>query len=130
MKRPKLKRSKYGAVKTTVDGFIFDSKKEARRYVILKLQLKCKDISDLRLQVRFDLTPTIWINPDTKELSLTKVNKKYVCYQKLTFYKADFTYIDRNEVFVVEDVKGEKTATYKRKCKQMKLLYNIIILET
>ena len=34
----KPKRSKYGNVKTVVDGFTFDSKKEADRWLVLKAQ--------------------------------------------------------------------------------------------
>ena len=49
------KPSKYKAVKTTVDGILFDSKKEAARYETLKLWEKVGAIRDLELQPRYEL---------------------------------------------------------------------------
>jgi hypothetical protein len=47
-------RNKYRAVKTEVDGIMFDSKKEAGRYVELKKRLDAGIIQDLKLQPKFD----------------------------------------------------------------------------
>ena len=106
----KMKRSKYNAKKTYVDGIKFDSKAEARRYSELKLLLKAGEISHLELQPRYDLV----------------VNDV-----KLGFYKADFRYVElaSNEI-IVEDVKGVKTPIYNLKKKLMKAIYGIEILET
>jgi dsDNA-binding SOS-regulon protein len=65
--------SKYGAVRTEVDGISFASKKEARRYSELKLLERAGEIADLQLQPRFPLT----------------VNGVRVCT-----YVADFQYRD------------------------------------
>ena len=43
--------------KITVDGIIFDSRKEAERYRGLKLLLCAWEISDLKLQKEFELLP-------------------------------------------------------------------------
>ena len=101
-------RNKYRAIKTIVDGIKFDSKKEAMRYVQLKLLVKSGVISGLKLQPRFDIT----IND---------------C--KCGFYKADFEYIENNKT-VIEDVKGMKTPVYNLKKKLIKAIYGIEIFET
>lgn len=106
--------SKYKNKKTEVDGVIFDSKKEASRYIELKLAEKAGDINDLKLQVKFVLIP--------------KQNGERECG-----YIADFVYKDKKtgEV-VVEDVKSSpkyKTAVYKIKKKLMLYFYNIKIKE-
>ena len=49
------RKSKYGAIKTTVDGITFDSKKEARRYLELKQAERAGDIEELELQPKFHL---------------------------------------------------------------------------
>jgi hypothetical protein len=49
----KPKKSKYGAVKTEVDGIMFDSKREASRYQELRLLEQAGEITNLRLQVPF-----------------------------------------------------------------------------
>ncbi|WP_416330384.1 DUF1064 domain-containing protein, partial [[Clostridium] innocuum] len=53
----KPKKSKYGAVKTEVDGIMFDSKREASRYQELRLLEQAGEITNLRLQVPFELIP-------------------------------------------------------------------------
>lgn len=107
---PKIARSKYGNVKTVVDGIQFDSKKEATRYCQLKLLQKAGKISDLRLQPKFDLV---------------------VCGTKICRYIADFEYIE-NGLVIVEDVKSTatKTQVYRLKNKLMKAVLKIEILET
>lgn len=44
----KPKKSKYGAVKTEVDGIMFDSKREASRYQELRLLEQAGEIANLR----------------------------------------------------------------------------------
>ena len=105
-----MKRNKYGAKKTVVDGIKFDSKRESERYKELKLLSSAGEIADLSLQERFDFV----ING-----------------VKLGFYKADFSYWDvSNHRSVVEDVKGFKTPVYNLKKKLMKAIHGIDILET
>ena len=78
--------NKYNAKKTEVDGFKFDSKKEAERYQYLKVLLNNGEIEDLELQPPFKIS----------------VNGKFICK-----YIADFRYKDRGKI-VIEDVKGYK----------------------
>ena len=101
-------RNKYGAVKVIIDGIKFDSKAEGRRYKTLKLLERAGEITNLELQPRYDLI----------------INEI-----KCGFYKADFRYLQDNEL-VVEDVKGVKTPVYNLKKKLIKAIYGIEILET
>lgn len=103
-----MRKNKYNAVKAKVDGITFDSKKEATRYLELKLLQRCKKVSNLKLQTRFDFA----------------INGIKVC-----FYKADFEYIE-NGKRVIEDSKGKRTAVYIIKKKLMKAIYDIDIFET
>lgn len=100
--------SKYHAIKTEVDGFVFDSKAEARRYSELKLLEKVGEIKDLQLQPPFPVF----------------VNGKLICH-----YIADFSYHEKGK-YIVEDVKGVKTPVYRLKKKLVEALYNITITET
>ena len=88
-------RNKYSAKKCVVDGITFDSTKEARRYRELKILQKAGEISDLNLQVKFELLPS-------QHDSHGRVLERSVSYI------ADFTYIDKNGEWIVEDAKGYK----------------------
>ena len=117
--------SKYKAVKTTIDGITFDSKKEAKRYTELKLLEKTGMITHLELQPTYDIT----------------INGAKICK-----YKADFRYFTvraennepsynskgewqtptmtgQKEGQIVEDVKGFKTPIYRLKKKLVEACY-------
>ena len=49
------KRNKWGAVKTKLDGYTFDSKAEAMRYGELKLMENAKEIFDLEIHPEFTI---------------------------------------------------------------------------
>lgn len=102
-----MKRHKFGAVRTEVDGVKFASKAEARRYQELKLAQACGAISALELQPAFPLTAH---------------------GKKLATYIADFRYHQRGAT-VIEDVKGMKTPMYRLKKKWAQLQYGITITE-
>ncbi len=104
----KPKRSKYRNVRTEVDGFKFDSKREAFRWSVLRQLEREGKISKLQRQVVFPLV----------------VNGVLVCK-----YRADFVYEQRGER-VVEDAKGVLTDAYRIKQKLMKAILGIDILET
>ena len=104
------KYHKYHARKTEVDGIKFDSKREANRYVELKLMEQAKAIQDLKLQVKF---PLVKKSPHGREI----------------VYIADFVYYEDGKM-VVEDSKGFKTDVYKLKKRLMAELYGIEIKET
>jgi hypothetical protein len=100
--------SKYRNLKTELDGLKFDSRKEARRYVELRMMERAGAIEGLELQVRFPLV----------------VGGVKVCE-----YVADFVY-RVGGVRIVEDCKGIKTPVYKLKKRLMLAVHGIEILET
>lgn len=51
----KPKKSKYGNRKAVVDGFTFDSEKEARFYTTLKLRKKAGEIKDFKKQHKMSI---------------------------------------------------------------------------
>ena len=110
------KQNKYKNKKVVVDGIKFDSKKEANRYLELKLMEDNDYIKDLELQKKFELIPKYEING-------RKVRAmNYIC---------DFYYYDvLNKKYIVEDVKGMKTQVYKLKKKMFEYKYKIEIIET
>nr|DAJ54362.1 MAG TPA: Endonuclease [Caudoviricetes sp.] len=110
--------SKYNSRKTTVDGFTFDSKKEANRYLELKQMEKDGLIHNLQLQVPFELIPPFEIVIDGKKRKRRRME-----------YIADFVYYINN-VKVVEDVKGRKTEVYKIKKKIFEYKFKATIKET
>lgn len=107
---PKVpKRSKYGAVRTEVDGIMFASKAEASHYSSLKLLERAGAITDLELQPRYTLT----------------VNKMHV-----GVYVADFRFTDTATGKTrVQDVKGVKTPAYRLKKKLVRAIHGIEIEE-
>lgn len=109
--------SKYNSRKTTVDGFTFDSKKEAKRYLELKQMEKDGLIHNLQLQVPFELIPPFEIVIDGKKRKRRKMQ-----------YIADFVYYIGN-VRIVEDVKGRKTDVYMIKKKLFEYKYKETIEE-
>ena len=95
---------KYRAVKTEVDGVVFDSKKEARRYGELLLLKRAGEVTDIQLQPEYLLM----------EGFTHKASKARIRPIK---YKADFlvTYADGRQE--IEDVKGFVNQTYALKKK-------------
>lgn len=96
-------KSKYGAKKVEIDGIIFDSKKEGRRYQELKMLQKAGDISGLQRQVKYILIPA-QREPDTKGPRGGIIKGKLL--ERECSYIADFVYKDTKGNTVVEDVKG------------------------
>jgi hypothetical protein len=109
--------SKYNSRKTTVDGITFDSKKEARRYLVLKQMEQDGEIKNLRLQVQFQLIPSFEIVIDGKKRKRRPIT-----------YVADFVYY-KNDKKVIEDVKGLRTPVYKIKKKLFEYRYHETIRE-
>jgi len=104
-----MRRHKYNAHKTVVDGITFDSAFEAERYGELKLMEKAGEITGLTLQPKFELLPPF--SHSGRKLRAVK-------------YVADFQYVEILEVQgvkftrrVVEDVKGIQTPVFKIKAK-------------
>lgn len=108
--------NKYHNERLTVNGEVFDSKKEYGRYQELRLLEKAGQISDLRRQVPFELVP--------RQIADGRVIERAVKYI------ADFTYWQNGQL-VVEDVKSDATRTdaYKIKRKLMLSVRGIRIKE-
>lgn len=117
--------SKYHSKKTVVDGMVFDSKKEARRFSVLKALENAGEISGLRRQVEFLLIPE-QREPDTIG-KRGGVHKGKVIERKCS-YVADFVYL-RDHELVVEDVKGIRTHDYIIKRKLMLHIHGIRVKE-
>lgn len=83
---------KYRNRKRKVNGIEFDSMKEAARYEELLLLQRVGEISDLRLQPKYELQPKF------------KRGKKTI---RAIAYIADFEYREGDKV-IAEDVKGGK----------------------
>lgn len=82
------RRSKFGALRTTIGARTFDSKGEAYRAGQLALLERAGEISDLQHQVTFRLT----------DAEIT--------------YRADFTYQEKGRM-VAEDFKGVETERFR-----------------
>lgn len=117
-----MKANKYRNTKHIIDGITFDSAKEANRYGELKLLKRSGIISNFELQPQFPY----WVCYGlifTERISIGEVlthQRKYI---------ADFKVIYPDGHIEIEDVKGFRTAEYKRKKKIIEKLYNIKIIE-
>ena len=104
------KSSKFGAKKTVVDGITFDSKWESERYGQLKAMERGGIVTDLALQVKYDIV----------------INDIKICK-----YIADFVYKEESPDCkikeIVEDAKGFETPEFKLKKKLMKAVHGIDI---
>jgi len=106
-------------VKTEVDGIVFHSAKEARRYQELKMLEKLGKIFRLKLQPRYRLCA--WTTKTDPQPALGD-------------YVADFRYCNHAGCMcvwgcTVEDVKGFKTPLYRWKKKHVEAQYGIQIRE-
>lgn len=108
------RRSKYGAIRTTVDGITFDSAGEAKRYIELTAMERAGAIKSLRLQPAYILAPACVIN------GRKRPPMKYV---------GDFSY-EENGVQIVEDFKGVRTDVYVLKRHLMMAIHGVAIRET
>ncbi len=106
---------KYGNKKTVLDGISFDSKAEANRWCVLRMQERAGGLTDLRRQVVYILAPAVMLGGRKKPAM------KYI---------ADFVYIERAGSEIVEDVKGMITPLFRAKQHLMKHVHNIEIKVT
>ena len=122
-------RSKYGNKTAYVDEIMFDSRKEARYYLYLKDLEKKGKIQDLRLQVPFEIVPTIYENKIVHLKTKDKIVQRVA--QSAVHYVADFVYTEDGDMVVV-DAKSEatrKNAVYVLKKKMMRAFLGITIVE-
>ena len=126
-------KSKYYNKKVVVDGYEFDSRKEANRFCELRLLLRAGKISNLQLQKEYELIPAQYEVVPTGELYTRGERKgdlktKRICIEQAVNYVADFVYTENNKT-VVEDTKGVKTEKYIIKRKLMLWRHGIKIKE-
>ncbi len=121
--------NKYLNRKTEIDGIVFDSRKEAKYYLVLRQLEKDGKISNLRLQVPYEIIPAVYktevVHLKTKDKEIRK------CVQKAAHYVADFVYDLPSGKEIVVDVKSEitrKNAEYRLK-KKMMLAFNGIEIQ-
>ena len=126
MWRTRYKSSKYGADKVFVNGIVFDSKKEARRYSELFVLLKAGEITDLKRQVKFVLIPA---QREADVIGPRGGKKPGKLLEHEVAYVADFAYTEKNGSKVVEDTKGFRTKDYIIKRKLMLWVHGIRIRE-
>jgi hypothetical protein len=118
---------KYGNKKVTVNGIVFDSKKEAKRYQELLLLEKAGVIKDLQRQVKYVLIPAQY---EGDYIGPRGGYHKGKMLERECAYVADFVYFDmRIPTYVVEDTKGVKTKDYIIKRKLMLWRHGIRIRE-
>jgi hypothetical protein len=108
------RRNKFNAIKTVLDGFRFDSKKEAECWSYLKKRERAGEIECLERQVKYELAA----------FAQTPDGVSYPA--KVCVYKADFRYFDKaRKEWVVADAKGVKTALFNLKMKLMRANHGI-----
>lgn len=106
---------KYGNTKVTDAGRTFDSKAEHKRWQYLAMLEKAGEIRDLRLQVPFELIPA--------------QDKPSGGRERATNYIADFAYVTKAGVRIVEDVKGAVTPEFRLKRKLMLHVHGVEVQE-
>ncbi len=109
-----MRRHKFNAKRTEVDGITFHSRKEARRYQELRLLEKAVEVRNLTTQPAFVL---ITVTPDGEVVPVG-------------VWRGDFAYEEkhgREWRHVIEDVKGFQTALFKWKRKHVEKQYGITV---
>lgn len=121
------KRHKFGAEKTPVDGYVFDSKREASRYLELKMLVAAHEIDALEIQPKFPIFVRSLPNTPTAGADVY-----------IGDYTADFAYWEPAKPKigvaarrVVEDVKSKatKTTAYKLRKRLVEAIYGVEITE-
>ena len=124
----KRTKTKYKNKKVVADGIAFDSKKEYQRYCELKMLEKAGEISDLRLQVPFELIPPQYEYYERYGKSGKRLKDGKRLLERAVTYKADFVYIEDGKT-IVEDAKGLRMVEYVIKRKLMLYVHGVKIRE-
>ena len=107
--------NKYGAKKVYLDGFVFDSVRESRHYLLLKHRQRAGEISNLTVHPKFDLSI------DGRPLLIR--SKGFPNGRKATC-KWDFGFFDNQEKRqIYHDVKGVPTEAYRLRRAVFEALY-------
>ena len=108
--------SKYGAIKTAIDGVVFDSKAEARRWSQLVLLQRAGGISDLKRQVKLELVPGVKLHGEARARPAIRL-------------VVDFQYRLAGQT-VWEDCKGMETPLSRAKRHMAKALHGVDVRVT
>lgn len=114
------KGQKYKNKKIEIDGIKFDSTKEGKRYLVLKQALDKGEIQDLKLQVKYELIPSI--KEEYIEHLKTKDRVKTRTLQLPITYTCDFQYMKDGEL-IIEDVKASPKMLPKEFVLKEKLMF-------
>lgn len=107
--------SKYGNKKTKIGELLFDSKREADRWVLLKAAEKSGEIRGLERQVSFEIAPSVVLDGRKRPA------RRYV---------ADFRYTRTQDgAVVVEDAKGVATEAYRLKRHLVRSVHGVEVVE-
>lgn len=103
-------KNKYKNRKIIINGKVFDSQKEYKRYCDLLLLEKAGAITDLQRQVKFVLIPAQYETYERYGKKGQRLKDGQRVIEKECAYYADFVYIENGKK-VVEDTKGYKKGT-------------------
>ena len=97
---------KYFSSKVKMYGMTFDSKTEASHYMKLKTRQDNGEITNLQLQVEFEIIPKLVVD----ELKVLKTKTKLVhkVLERAAHYTADFVYEEKGKI-IIEEVKSRGT---------------------
>ena len=123
--------SKYYNIKTrALDGTVFDSLKEARRWDELLLLQRAGKITDLQRQVKYELIPAQYVTYERYSKKGKRLKDGVRLLERKVDYVADFVYtITDTGENIVEDAKGIRTKDYILKRKLMLAVHGIRIKE-
>ena len=115
--------------KVSVNGILFDSKREASRYWELRMLERNGKISNLELQKEYELIPAQYETFPRYGKKGQRLKDGQRCIEQAVKYIADFVYTDNETgLEVVEDAKGyrdPKSATYAKFVIKRKLMLYI-----
>lgn len=121
-------QNKYYNKKCTVNGIIFDSRKEARRYQELLLLERAGVIKSLQRQVKYVLIPAQYESFERYGKNGQELTPGKKLIERECAYVADFVYEEDGKT-VIEDTKGFKTKDFIIKRKLMLYTHGIRIRE-
>lgn len=122
---------KYHNHKITVNGEVFDSRKEFRRWQELQLLERSGVIQNLRRQVKYVLIPAQYETyPRFSDKTGKRLKDGRRLVEKECSYIADFVYSHFDGSVSIEDTKGMRTPDYIIKRKLMLWAHGIRIIET
>lgn len=106
-----MKKQKFNAKKTIIDGITFDSKREAKHYLVIRDMLKKGEIMNFERQVEIELQPSFTTIVNGKKSKVRPIR-----------YVADFVLYYPGRTEIVE-VKGFSTQAFKMKWKMLQYKY-------